>query len=299
MGREYINPRNILDKVKHSGQTVNESKSMRAWYECWMGCFAELTGFEWLSTYKVEKVDSEFAGGVEGSHWKHALRRFCKTGVLSWTPLKQEELNTYTCSKLTCMTTEILWNYILSNSCASCRLWLLGWLTNVDDQWPCLDLDLVSKKAVDDLRHRGFWTFLWMISASGLHRGWTPWTQEWACKSVDPLLRLDLTINFHKFHHQHQPHKHQHPLPLPAAHPPYHIILPFVSRHHLFLFIRDKSLKVYPNRKLFSSWKVCKCKTAPPSSEGEQNHLNVETEKHIIHKYTKTQICKYIKIPQS
>ena len=150
------------------------------------------------------------------------------------------------------MTAEILWNYILSNSCASCRLWLLGWLTNVDDQWPCLDLDLVSKKAVDDLHHRGFWTFLWMISASGLHRGWTPWTQEWACKSVDHLLRFDLTINFHKFHHHNQPHKHQHPLPLPAAHPPHHIILPFVSRHHLFLFIRDKSLKVYPRQKFES-----------------------------------------------
>ena len=158
--------------------------------------------------------------------------------------------------------------------------------------WTWLDL------AVDDLRHRGFWTFLWMISASGLHRGWTPWTQEWACKSVDHLLRFDLTINFHKFHHHNQPHKHQHPLPLPAAHPPHHIILPFVSRHHLFLFIRDKSLKVYPNRKLFSSWKVCKCKTAPPSSEGEQNHLNVETEKHNIHKYINIQIHKYTHIPQ-
>ena len=50
------------------------------------------------------------------------------------------------------------------------------------------------------------------------------------------------------------------------------------------------SFLVYPRRKLFSSWKVCKCKTVPPPLEGKQNHQNVET-----HKYANTQKHKYTK----
>ena len=51
---------------------------------------------------KLKRWIQNLLGGLKAHIENMHFRRFCKTGVLSWTPLKQEELKTYTCSRLTC-----------------------------------------------------------------------------------------------------------------------------------------------------------------------------------------------------
>ena len=115
-----------------------------------------------------------------------------------------------------------------------------------------------------------------MISASGFFRGWTTWTTGWASKNEDLLPRY-LVLSIWTT-----------PKPLNSTHSHSFNAKPdlIVDHHDHSLCFPASSFLVYPRRKLFSSWKVCKCKTASLSDWGG-TILNAETHTNTN---TKTQI---------
>ena len=111
-----------------------------------------------------------------------------------------------------------------------------------------------------------------MISASGFFRGWTTWTTGWASKNEDLLPRyLVLSISNNTKANLIQPVQ-----PTLICSTPNLI----VDHHDHSLCFPSSSFLVYPRRKLFSSWKVCKCKTASLSDRGGNSLKRGNTHKH-------------------
>ena len=146
------------------------------------------------------------------------------------------------------------------------RLWRLGWSTNVG--WDSEDTRLCGTAATSPDNRQSSW----MISASGFFRGWTTWTTGWASKNEDLLPRyLVLSISNNTKANLIQPVQ-----PTLICSTPNLI----VDHHDHSLCFPASSFLVYPRRKLFSSWKVCKCKTASLSDRGGNSLKRGNTHKH-------------------
>lgn len=148
------------------------------------------------------------------------------------------------------------------------RLWRLGWSTNVG--WDSEDTRLCGTAATSSDNRQS----LWMISASGFFGGWTTWTTGWASKNEDLLPRyLVLSISNNTKANL---------MVLYSTHPYLFNAKPdlIVDHHDHSLCSPASSFLVYPRRKLFSSWKVCKCKTASLSDRGGTSLKRGNTHKH-------------------
>ena len=142
------------------------------------------------------------------------------------------------------------------------RLWRLGWSTNVG--WDSEDTRLCGTESLQIIvRVRG-WSPLRVSSEAGQRepqdgrpRTKTSSPGNWSFPSqTTPKLIL--------WYYSTHPH-------LFNAKPDL-----IVDHHDHSLCSPASSFLVYPRRKLFSSWKVCKCKTASLSDRGG-TILNVET----------------------